>query len=135
MTIWTCRAVLLLLLLGGTSCARRLTVSDVAGVYTVKLPGGIEELTLDLNEQFHQIIRIESRRETYLATGKWTFDGGQNEVVFDGNFLIALDARGNLLPNIHAETNRVVVLGVDYSFGSMSIFASDNQVYKKVKSK
>lgn len=117
------------------SCGARVQISEVPGVYSVRFPGGTERLLLASDGSFIQEVTITEQARSYRAHGAWTFDGANQHISFDGNFLVVLDGRGRIKKDFGPKTNRVVDLGVERLFGKVDIFASDNCIFRKETAK
>lgn len=126
-----CQLALLTISLLVVSCGRNVPVSELNGEYVVHLPGGIEKLMLIGDGSFRQEVLINGDSVTHNARGTWKYDAATRYLTFDENFLVTLDAKGQLTKNFRATTKRIVVLQVEASRGTLTLIANEDVRYRK----
>lgn len=124
---WVLVMVPLLLL----SCGREISISELVGVYSLRLPGGIEKLTLNDNGSFVQEIAIDGQSQKHLAKGTWKYNAIKRHLIFDEHFMVALDARGQLKNDFRANTKRIVLLQAERFGRAITLIASEDTRYRK----
>ncbi len=114
-----------------SGCCKPISNSELAGSYWAKYAQASEKLILSSDGHFTQEVTLKSTKNIIVATGTWTFDSNDKEIVFNENFMLVLNGVGELTKDFQHPKPRIVIFPVARSFGHFQIGSSPSIEYRK----
>jgi hypothetical protein len=131
-TLRQCLAKILMLgCLQLSGCDNTVTSADLPGTYVADYGFATEKLVIEADGRFTQEIKVAASGNIVTSRGKWHFDTGEQDVVFDESFKTVANGFGNLDPNFARPGNAIVILPVRRGFEGLQIGLDPRVPYKR----
>lgn len=112
------------------ACAPQKT-KDLIGIYEARYSVAEETLTLSADQNYQQMVRMQSPLRTEVATGTWRYDPASGDVIFSEGFILVLDGFRQPVPDSRLRTVGLIVKPVERTIFDLTIGSSEGIIYKR----
>lgn len=115
-----------------TGCGKPVSKSDLPGTYVANSKFATDRVTIKDDGQFIQNTKVKADGKVVVTNGTWHFNQGDQDIVFDENFMEVVNGFGEMATNFDHPVRRAIsILPVRRSFGNLQIGVDPTIPYKK----